>query len=53
MAYSLHFGAVWASFDKLLEGLALGLGLAVAAVAVGTVLVASIATILYASLSRD
>jgi polar amino acid transport system permease protein len=38
VAYSLHFGAVWASFDKLLEGLALGLGLAVAAVAVGTVL---------------
>lgn len=38
MAYSLHFGAVWASFDKLLEGLALGLGLAVAAVAIGTVL---------------
>jgi len=38
VAYSLHFGAVWASFDKLLEGLALGLGLAVAAVAIGTVL---------------
>ncbi|CAN7429166.1 amino acid ABC transporter permease [Bosea sp. LjRoot237] len=38
MEYSLHFGAVWASFDKLLSGLALGLGLAVVAVAIGTVL---------------
>jgi polar amino acid transport system permease protein len=38
VAYSLHFSAVWASFDKLLEGLALGLGLAAAAVAIGTVL---------------
>jgi His/Glu/Gln/Arg/opine family amino acid ABC transporter permease subunit len=36
--YSLHFGAVWASFDKLLSGLAIGLGLAVVAVAIGTVL---------------
>ena len=36
MEYTLHFGAVWASFDKLLSGLALGLGLAVAAVAIGT-----------------
>jgi His/Glu/Gln/Arg/opine family amino acid ABC transporter permease subunit len=35
--YSLHFGAVWASFDHLLIGLAIGLGLAVAAVAIGTV----------------
>lgn len=38
MDYSLHFGAVWASFDKLLSGLAIGLGLAVVAVAIGTVL---------------
>lgn len=38
MNYTLHFGAVWASFDHLLGGLAIGLALAVAAVAVGTVL---------------
>ncbi|CAM5193600.1 amino acid ABC transporter permease [Bosea thiooxidans] len=38
MDYSLHFGAVWASFDKLLSGLAIGLGLAVVAVAIGTLL---------------
>lgn len=38
MEYSLHFGAVWASFDKLLSGLAIGLALAVVAVAIGTVL---------------
>jgi His/Glu/Gln/Arg/opine family amino acid ABC transporter permease subunit len=36
--YTLHFGAVWASFDHLLGGLAIGLALAVAAVAVGTVI---------------
>jgi polar amino acid transport system permease protein len=36
--YSLHFGAVWASFDRLLLGLTIGLGLAVVAVAIGTVL---------------
>jgi len=36
--YTLHFGAVWASFDHLLIGLAIGLGLAVAAVAIGTVI---------------
>ena len=36
MNYTLHFGAVWASFDHLLGGLAIGLALAVAAVAVGT-----------------
>nr|WP_210308456.1 amino acid ABC transporter permease [Prosthecomicrobium pneumaticum] len=34
----MHFGAVWASFDKLLSGLAIGLGLAVAAVAIGCLL---------------
>ena len=38
MNYTLHFGAVWASFDHLLGGLAIGLALAVAAVAVGTVI---------------
>lgn len=38
MDYSLHFGAVWASFDRLLSGLALGLGLAVVAVAIGTII---------------
>jgi len=36
--YTLHFGAVWASFDHLLGGLAIGLGLAVAAVAIGTLI---------------
>ena len=36
MGYTLHFGAIWASFDKLLYGLALGIGLALAAVAIGT-----------------
>jgi His/Glu/Gln/Arg/opine family amino acid ABC transporter permease subunit len=35
MGYTLHFEVVWASFDKLLWGLALGLGLALAAVAIG------------------
>ena len=35
MGYALHFGVVWASLDKLLWGLALGLGLALAAVAIG------------------
>lgn len=38
MEYSLHFGAVWASFDRLLSGLAIGLALAVVAVAIGTLL---------------
>ena len=47
MGYSLQFGAIWASFDKLLSGLAIGLGLAIAAVACGTVigLVAAFASI--------
>lgn len=35
MGYTLNFSVVWASFDKLLSGLALGLGLAVAAIAIG------------------
>ena len=38
MNYNLQFGAVWASFDSLLSGLAIGLGLAIAAVAIGTAL---------------
>lgn len=38
MGYTLNFAVVWASFDKLLSGLALGLGLAVAAVAIGGVI---------------
>jgi polar amino acid transport system permease protein len=47
MGYSLQFGAVWASFDNLLSGLAIGLALAIAAVACGTVigLVAAFASI--------
>jgi His/Glu/Gln/Arg/opine family amino acid ABC transporter permease subunit len=47
MGYSLQFGAIWASFDNLLSGLAIGLGLAIAAVACGTVigLVAAFASI--------
>ena len=36
MGYTLHFGVVWNNLDRLLAGLALGLGLAVAAVAIGT-----------------
>jgi His/Glu/Gln/Arg/opine family amino acid ABC transporter permease subunit len=38
MGYTLHFGVVWASFDKLLWGLALGLGLALASVGIGAVI---------------
>jgi His/Glu/Gln/Arg/opine family amino acid ABC transporter permease subunit len=36
--YSLHFAPVWASLDHLLSGLAIGLAMAVAAVAIGCVL---------------
>jgi len=36
MAYTLHFGVIWANFDRLLSGLALGLGLALVSVAIGT-----------------
>ena len=36
MGYTLHFGVIWNNLDRLLAGLALGLGLAVAAVAIGT-----------------
>jgi len=35
MGYTLHFDVVWASFDRLLWGLALGLQLALAAIAIG------------------
>lgn len=38
MGYTLQFGAIWANIDHLLWGLAIGLGLAAAAVAIGTVL---------------
>ncbi len=37
MDYTLHFGVIWANFDRLLSGLALGLGLALVSVAIGTV----------------
>ena len=35
MDYALNFAAVWRSFDKLLAGLGLSLGLAVAAIVIG------------------
>jgi His/Glu/Gln/Arg/opine family amino acid ABC transporter permease subunit len=35
MGYTLNFAAVWRSFDQLLEGLALSLGLAVGAILIG------------------
>ena len=38
MGYTLNFAAVWRSFDLLLQGLALGLGLAVAAISLGCVI---------------
>jgi His/Glu/Gln/Arg/opine family amino acid ABC transporter permease subunit len=38
MGYTLHFDVVWASFDKLLSGLALGLALGLAAVAIGSLI---------------
>ncbi|AWM87265.1 amino acid ABC transporter permease [Microvirga sp. 17 mud 1-3] len=54
MGYSLQFGAVWASFGNLLSGLALGLGLAVAAVACGTLigLVAAFASVSSSRIAR-
>lgn len=36
MSYSFNFGVIWANFDSLLFGLALGLALALAAIAIGT-----------------
>jgi His/Glu/Gln/Arg/opine family amino acid ABC transporter permease subunit len=38
MGYTVNFTAVWGSFDKLMAGLALGLGLAIAAVLMGSVI---------------
>ena len=38
MGYTLNFAAVWRSFDLLLEGLALSLGLAFAAILAGCVI---------------
>lgn len=38
MGYTLNFAVIWANLDKLLSGLALGLGLALAAVSIGTVI---------------
>lgn len=38
MGYTLNFSAVWRSFDLLLEGLALSLALAIAAIAIGCLL---------------
>ncbi len=36
MSYSFNFGVIWANFDNLLLGLALGLSLALASLAAGT-----------------
>jgi len=38
MGYTLHFGVIWASWDKLLLGLLLGLGLALASVGIGVLI---------------
>ncbi|WP_445505006.1 amino acid ABC transporter permease [Microvirga sp. G4-2] len=38
MGYTLNFAVIWANLDKLLSGLAFGLGLALAAVSIGTVI---------------
>lgn len=38
MSYSFNFGVIWANFDNFLSGLALGLALALAAIAIGTLL---------------
>jgi len=37
MSYSFHFGVIWDNFDRLLAGLALGLGLALVSIAIGAV----------------
>ena len=37
MSYTFHFGAIWDNFDRLLAGLALGLGLAFVSIAIGAV----------------
>jgi His/Glu/Gln/Arg/opine family amino acid ABC transporter permease subunit len=36
MGYTLNFGVIWNNLDRLLAGLALGLGLALVAIAIGT-----------------
>jgi His/Glu/Gln/Arg/opine family amino acid ABC transporter permease subunit len=38
MSYSFHFGPIWDNLDRLLSGLALGLGLAIVSIAIGAVL---------------
>jgi polar amino acid transport system permease protein len=38
MSYSFHFGVIWDNLDRLLAGLALGLGLAFVSIAIGAVL---------------
>ena len=38
MSYSFNFGVIWANLDNFLSGLALGLALALAAIAIGTLL---------------
>jgi His/Glu/Gln/Arg/opine family amino acid ABC transporter permease subunit len=38
MAYDFNFGVIWANLDNFLYGLALGLALALAAIAIGTII---------------
>jgi His/Glu/Gln/Arg/opine family amino acid ABC transporter permease subunit len=38
MSYSFNFGVIWANLDNFFSGLALGLALALAAIAIGTLL---------------
>lgn len=38
MGYTLNFAAVWRSFDQLLEGLLLSLGLAFVSILIGAVI---------------
>lgn len=37
MSYTFHFGVIWDNLDRLLAGLALGLGLALVSIAIGSV----------------
>ncbi|MGO4566682.1 amino acid ABC transporter permease [Rhizobium sp. 2YAF20] len=55
MGYALNFSAVWRSFDLLLEGLALSLGLALAAILAGCIigLFAAFALVSKAALLRS
>jgi His/Glu/Gln/Arg/opine family amino acid ABC transporter permease subunit len=50
MSYTLHFGVIWDNFDRLLAGLALGLGLALISVAIGAVAGVGLA---FASIGRS